>query len=146
MIKTNDSGFLIGGFSRSDSSFDKSENSRGDQDYWLLKIDSSGIVQWDKTYGGNGTDFFFTVEQTIDGGYIVGGESQSDTSGDKTDYNRGISTWDYRILKIDALGNLEWQKDYGGWDDDFFCSIKQTRDSGYIAAGTSCLIFSIEKA
>ncbi len=137
IIKTSDSGYLIGGFSRSDSSFDKSENSRGDQDYWLLKIDSTGIVQWDKTYGGSGTDFFFSLEQTYDGGYIVGGESQSGISGDKTEVNRGLSTWDYWILKVDMLGNIEWQRTFGGTDDDFFCSIKQTIDSGYIAAGTS---------
>lgn len=56
---TNDGGFILAGSSTSDISGDKTENSNGGEDYWIVKIDSSGVIQWQNTIGGSGSDFLF---------------------------------------------------------------------------------------
>ena len=114
--QTIDGGYVLGGYSNSNISGDKTENNRGGDDYWIVKIDSSGNIQWEKTIGGSGYDDLFSMEQTTDSGYILGGRSDSNISGDKTENSRGLT--DYWILKLDALGNIQWQKTIGGNDDD----------------------------
>jgi hypothetical protein len=113
----------------------KTEKCRGNMDYWIVKLDSKGAVQWQKTYGGEYADVLRSMEQTTDGGYIMGGYSNSSRSGDKTEANNGIG--DYWILKIDNLGKIEWQKTYGGNGDNQLYVIHQTKDGGYIAGGNS---------
>src|SRR3954447_14120541 len=85
---TKDGGFIAGGFSYSNASGEKSENSRGADDYWIVKADRNGKIQWQKTIGGDGNDNFKSLIQTIDGGYALIGESSSNISGEKTDYCR----------------------------------------------------------
>jgi hypothetical protein len=90
-------------------------------------------IQWQNTIGGSRHDYFYSVQQTTDGGYILGGMSQSDISGDKTENNIGIlGTNDYWIVKTDSAGNIQWQNTIGGSNDDLFISIRQTADGGYI--------------
>lgn len=115
--------------------FAKSENSRGNMDYWIVKLDKNGVEQWQKTYGGEYADLLRSMEQTKDGGYILGGYSNSPQSGEKTDSNIGIG--DYWIVKIDDTGNIEWQKTYGGNGDNQLYVIHQTEDGSYIAGGNS---------
>src|SRR5690606_13464170 len=110
-------------------------NSRGGQDFWVLKLDSNGNILWQKTYGGSADDFLVTTHQTSDGGFIIGGYSYSDISGDKTENSRGES--DYWILKLDPAGNIEWQKTFGGDEYDNFGSLVITNDGGYLLAGSS---------
>lgn len=90
-------------------------------------------VQWQKYYGGNNDDVAYDIELTKDGGYIIAGGSFS-RSGDVTDNYGEMDCW---IVKIDSLGNLQWQKNYGGTDYDEATSIRQTKDGGYIVAGRS---------
>jgi hypothetical protein len=90
---------------------------------------------WDKRYGGTGVEYFSSFNQTIDGAFILGGYSNSNISGDKTQDNRGLD--DYWIVKIDSSGNKQWDKDFGGTDGDWLNSIQQTNDHGFILAGTS---------
>ena len=132
---TSDGGYILGGYSTSNISGEKTENSQGGEDIWLIKVDVSGNILWQKTMGGSGQDFLFSVKQTTDGGYIVGGSSDSNISGDKTENSRG--GFDFWILKLDVSGNITWQKTYGGNQPEFDVHVFQTADGGYFAAGYS---------
>ncbi len=133
--ETSDGGMIIGGYSDSNISGEKSENSRGGNDYWILKLDSSGNIEWQRTIGGNGEDKLAAIHQTSDGGYIVGGYSDSDISGEKTETSRGFT--DYWILKLNSNGGIEWQKTIGGNSGDSLIEIHQAPDGNYILAGSS---------
>lgn len=134
MAKSEDGGYLLGGTSYSDSSGDKSENSLGDFDYWVVKINSIGEIEWENTIGGNNEDILWSVISTSDGGFVLGGTSYSDISGDKTEHSAGRDYW---IVKLDDLGNIEWQNTIGGDYSDNIFAIKQTTDEGYILGGSS---------
>lgn len=136
--QTPDGGYILGGFSESNISGDKTENSMGLDDYWVVKVDYSGNIQWQNTIGGSHLDRIQTVSRTIDGGYILGGTSRSDSSGDKTENNMGPpGTEDYWIVKTNSIGNIQWQNTIGGNRDDFLTSVLQTADGGYIVGGIS---------
>src|SRR5690606_35571484 len=124
MSPTNDGGYIVGGESNSDISGEKNENSKGGIDYWVVKLDSSGNIEWQKTIGGSGEDVLWTIKQTIDEGYILGGYSNSDISGDKTENSRG--GFDYWILKLNTSGAIEWQKTLGGGRNDRLRSIYES--------------------
>lgn len=104
-------------------------------DYWIVKLNKNGNIQWQKTYGGLYADILGSIEQTKDGGYILGGSSNSPQSGDKDDDNRGIG--DFWIIKINNKGVIEWQKTCGGNEDEELYAIHQTQDGGYIVGGNS---------
>ncbi len=139
--QTQDGGYIIGGNSDSDKSEEikdknyKSENSRGNQDYWVIKTDSQGKVEWQKTYGGEYYDLLRSIKPTHDGGYILGGYSNSPISGDKTEDNKGIG--DYWILKLNETGEIEWQQTLGGNKDDQLYDLIITKDKGYLLSGNS---------
>jgi uncharacterized delta-60 repeat protein len=82
-------------------------------------------IYWAKSYGGIRNDDAWSVQQTSDGGYIVGGITNSS----------GAGRWDAWVLKLDSLGSVTWQKTYGGSGSDGIWQIQQTSDGGYIAAG-----------
>lgn len=131
--QTTDGGYILGGASLSGISGDKTQASQGDYDYWIVKTDSLGNKQWDKTFGGSAIDFLYAIQQTTDGGYILGGYSYSGKSGDKTQESWGA--YDFWIVKTDASGNKQWDKRFGGSAYDYFSSLKQTIDKGYILGG-----------
>lgn len=129
--QTQDGGYIIAGYVLS-SDGEVTEH-RGSRDYWIVKVDPSGNLQWQKTLGGTNIDEAHSISQTPDGGYIVGGHSES-TDGDVT-ANHGI--FDYWIVKLGATGNIEWQKSLGGSNTESLYSIRQTSDNGYILAGVT---------
>lgn len=133
--QTVDGGYILGGASWSNVSGDKTENSNGDSDYWIVKTDSLGNLQWQNTIGGNGVDMLSSIQQTADGGYILGGYSLSNISGDKTENN--IGGYDYWIVKTDSAGNIQWQNTIGGINYDYLHSVQQTSDGGYALGGYS---------
>ncbi len=135
MEPTADGGYILGGFSSSNASGDKTENSNGGTDIWIVKIDATGNIQWQNTIGGSGDDYGLTTKPTSDGGYIVMGASDSNISGDKTENSRG--GLDYWILKLDSSGSITWQHTYGGAQPDFEAFGEQTSDGGYIVGGYS---------
>ena len=141
--QTTDGGYICGGWSNSNISVDKTENnwdtSLFTPDYWVLKLDSSGNIQWQNTIGGNDIDRLYSISQTSDRGYILGGISFSDSSGDKTENNLDtvLNTYDYWIIKLDSSGNIQWQNTIGGNSDDWLFSISQTFDGGYVCGGWS---------
>ncbi|MEZ7499752.1 T9SS C-terminal target domain-containing protein [Flavobacterium sp. Arc3] len=133
--ETTDGGYILGGYSSSGISGEKTQNSRGNDDYWVVKLDANRNIIWDKTFGGTGVDRLTSIIQTSDGGYLIGGSSNSDISGEKADNSRGnLDMW---IIKIDASGNIMWQKTFGGSNSDWVQSIVKTPDGGYILAGSS---------
>ncbi|QRR00888.1 T9SS type A sorting domain-containing protein [Dyadobacter sandarakinus] len=139
MVRTADGGYILGGRPNTDAgiAFDKSEADRGEWDYWIVKIGADGKKQWDKTLGGESYDMLTSIIQTLDGGYLVGGRSQSQAVADKSEPNRGNPyTDDYWVIKLAADGTKEWDKTIGGDNQDRLGSILQV-DDGYILAGVS---------
>lgn len=132
IAQTRDSGYVITGIAISFDG-DVTANHGGGGDFWVVKIDKSGNLQWQKCYGGSNWDEANSIQQTSDGGYIVGGFTRS-SDGDIT-FNHGIS--DYWIIKIDSTGTLEWQKTLGGSDNDEAGSVQQTHDGGFTITGFS---------
>ncbi len=131
VIQTTDGGFAVVGFSCSVDG-DITGN-HGDYDYWVVKLDGSGEILWQKALGGSSLDQAFGIRQTTDGGYIVAGASISDDG----DVSHHIASNDCWIVKLDASGNLSWEKSYGGTGSEFPSSIVQTSDGGYVFAGWS---------
>jgi hypothetical protein len=139
--ETNNGGYILGGYTDGWSDGDKTQTSWGYTDYWIVKVDSLGNYEWDKRFGGTDYDFFNSLDKTIDGGYILAGASSSGIGGDKTQF-----TWwdtlsypyDWWVVKIDSLGNYQWDQRYGGTDkDDEFGNITQEPNGEFLLAGTS---------
>ena len=133
-VSTSDGGYLLGGFSESDASGDKSENSKGDRDYWVVRIDSQGNKIWDKSFGGGASDELRSIVAT-DGGWLLFGNSESNISGDKSVNSKGSN--DYWIIKIDYQGNKVWDKTIGGSAYDYLLSAIPTLDGDYLLTGYS---------
>jgi len=95
------------------------------QDFFVLKITSSGDFQWAKRFGGADFDYAYSIIQTSDGGYAVLGETKSFGAGRR----------DFLVLKLTGSGDLSWAKTFGGTNDDYPRSIIQTSDGGYALAG-----------
>lgn len=143
VINTSDGGFLIVGTSESGISGDKTEANKGNSDYWIVKTNSTGVVQWDKTYGGSGNDFAVSAIETSDGGFVIVGDSNSNISGDKTENSKG--GYDFWIVKINSSGTIIWDKTIGGSDDEFAVSIKETATNDLVIAGDSASNISGDK-
>lgn len=134
-IGTRDGGYILGGYSYSPAEYDKTDSFIGNCDYWIVKVDANGQRQWDKIYGSNLSDYQTSIAQTSDGGYILGGYSNSPAGFNKSGNFKGVT--DYWIVKVDSLGNEQWDKTLGGSLGDYLTSIIQTSDKGYLAAGYS---------
>ncbi|MBT8244324.1 MAG: hypothetical protein HKP48_05325 [Winogradskyella sp.] len=130
VVTTNDGGYAILGFTQSADGdiTDKEDNSF---DYWLLKFSSQNTLEWQKTYGGTNDDRGREIIQTQDGGYAIIGTSESN-DGDVSNNN---GSQDYWIAKLDAQGNISWQKSLGFSGNDTGISILQTSDLGYLLTG-----------
>ena len=127
----NDGGYLLIGQSDSNKSGDKTEDSRGGSDFWLVQVRPSGDFVWDKTYGGNKDDVPFSAVKTPDGNYIIAGHSESDISGEKTEANKGGR--DLWILKIDKNGNKIWDKTFGGdGNDEYPTALIRLQNGNYL--------------
>ena len=134
--QTTDNGYILAGFSGS-ADGDVFFN-RGGSDIWLLKLNDTGAIQWKKTYGGSDNDYTQSIIQTSDNGYFVAGNSLSNNF----DVSGNHGSQDGWAIKLDSLGNLEWEKSFGGSDTDFFWDAVQCQDQGYIMVGNSSSIDS----
>ncbi len=130
LTQTADGDYLLAGSSLSDSTSDKSSASKGADDYWVVRLDESGALLWDKSYGGTGNDYAYAITNSNDGGFFIGGISNSNSTGDKLEpIMGGFDLW---MIKCDADGNMQWQNSIGTSSNDFISSIEQTSDGGYI--------------
>ncbi|HMU69301.1 MAG TPA: T9SS type A sorting domain-containing protein [Chitinophagales bacterium] len=135
--QTSDGGYIVGGQSLSGLGGNKSEVSQGGFDYWVVKLNAAGGIQWQNTVGGSADDLLSSIIQTPDGGYLLGGTSSSGVSGDKTEGTMGVGYSDYWVVKLNAVGNIEWQNTIGGNLNDVLQSVDKTLDGGYILSGYS---------
>lgn len=116
IIQTTDGGYAVAGYTMSYGA--------GQRDFYVLKLNNSGNFQWSKTIGGTNYDEASSIVQTTDGGYVIAGRTQSFGA-----------NGDMYIVKLDANGNLQWNKTIGGTSYDFGCSIIQTTGGGYAVCG-----------
>ena len=114
---TPDGGFFVAGVT---ASFGAGPNG----DFWVLRLDATGNIIWQKTYGGSGTEYAYSMKSTSDGGAVVAGYTNSFGGG-------GAYIW---VLRLDANGNVVWQKTYGGSGDEVAYSVELTPD-GFVVAG-----------
>ncbi len=129
MIGTADGGFIITGDTGSSDGDVTGTNAY--RDIWVLKLGAAGDKQWSKTYGGSVNDEGISICSTPDGGYALTGVSQSN-DGDITN-NRGLN--DLVVMKLDASGNKQLVKTFGGPGEDYGLSIVPTPDGKYVVAG-----------
>jgi predicted RNase H-related nuclease YkuK (DUF458 family) len=115
--QTTDGGYIIGGST--------SSSGAGSGDFWLVKMDSNGYSVWSHTFGGSASDACHSVQETTDGGFILGGYTES--------YGAGES--DFWLVKTNANGDSLWSRTFGGTDNDRCESIQQTTDGGYVLGG-----------
>ena len=109
MIPTRDGGVLLGIYSRSNAGGSKKDENFGEGDYWIIKLNKDGKVEWEKNFGGKGDDHLRTLALTSTG-YLIGGESRSERSGNKTvGIEEGTDLW---LISLDEKGEQVWQKSY----------------------------------
>ena len=136
IIQTNDNGYLLSGVLDVSAS-----NGQGDRklilsrhaggDFWVIKLNASGVKQWSNYYGGSFTDTAYDAIQTEDDGYIIIGSSDSDD----VDITNNLGSYDFWILKISATGTLVWEKSFGGSEIDEAYGISQAADGNYLIVG-----------
>jgi hypothetical protein len=136
IIQTNDDGYLLTGVLDVSAS-----NGQGDRnsilsrhaggDYWVIKLNSNGVKQWSKYFGGSFTDTAYDAIQTEDNGYIIVGSSDSND----VDITNNKGTYDFWIIKISATGNLVWEKSFGGSEIDEAHAISKSADGNYLIVG-----------
>lgn len=132
---TADGGYIIGATSSSDTVNDilgKKGDNQGGLDYWVIKLDKTGKIEWQKNFGGNYEDQLTQVIPTSKG-YLVAGYSNSNTGLEKKTNNTGEI--DYWTIMLDAKGNEIWQRNYGGNGTNILKSILKTQDNHIILAG-----------
>ena len=117
------------------SNQDVSSYNKGYSDYWVVKTDSVGVLIYEQTYGGDSLDNLAAVVPTFDDGYLLAGSSASGRNGDKADDSNG--GFDYWIVKIDKEGNPEWNKTFGGLEDDILTCAAGSEDGGFYLGGYS---------
>lgn len=156
MVATSDGGYAIAG---STSSY-----GAGRDDFWLVKIDASGNIEWNQTYGDKSFDYAYSLAAASDGGYALAGGDllvKTDAVGNKQwskTYEQGsihslialpnggyilAGAWNYSgncdfwLVKTDANGVMEWNRTYGGPANDYACSVVAASGGGYAIAGAT---------
>ncbi|MFT3846534.1 MAG: gliding motility-associated C-terminal domain-containing protein [Lacibacter sp.] len=131
---TSDGGTVTAGYTDSKNGDVSPHANREYWDLWILKLNSCGEVQWEKSFGGSAYESARDIEQTADGGFIVLGETNSTDGEVPSGYGGTKDIW---LLKLDASGNLQWQKRYGGNGLDIGNHICINTDGSYLIAATS---------
>jgi hypothetical protein len=132
--QTSEGGYIVAGWTNSNDG--DISGGRGDYDHWIVKLNDTGNIEWQRSLGGSFQDEAYAIQQTADGGYIVAGGSASN-DGDVSGHRGSLLHPDFWIIKLNDSGDIQWQKSLGGSDLDIATSIQQTFDGGYIVAGRS---------
>lgn len=131
VINSSDGGYVIAGTSISKDG--NITSNKGNNDFWVIKVNSKGDIEWQKNYGGSQSDVIKSIAGTWDKGYILCGVSMSNDGDASTTHWQG----DYLIIKIKSDGTIDWKKCYGGSDLDEARSIYPCHDGGYVIAGNT---------
>jgi len=116
--QTNDGGYILAGSTLSFGA--------GGEDIWVLKLSCTGDIEWQRAYGGIEDDNAYSVQETSDGGFIIGSNTKSFDAGQNY----------FLILKLTESGDVEWQKTYGAGLNENANAVNQSNDGGYIVAGS----------
>lgn len=135
MDHAGDGGFILGGVTLSVGGGNKTSPYYGNEDSWIVRIAADGNVLWNKSFGGAGNDSCNAVRRTSDGGFVIGGSSNSGVNGNKTSPNRG--GYDYWVVRLDSNGEKLWDASFGGASHDFLTDFRQTADGGFVLGGFS---------
>ena len=130
--KLSDGGYILFSSTYSNNSGDVGAT-KGDADLWIIRMDADGKKIWQKTYGGSSADYITDIAANPDGSFVGVGYTASNNSGDIGPTNGGGP--DIWILKIDANGNIVWNKTYGGANMDIAHSIARTAEGKYLVTG-----------
>jgi hypothetical protein len=117
VVEASDGGYVVGGYTESFGA--------GGYDFWLIKVNVSGVMEWNVTYGGAGNDVAYSLVATSDGGYALAGATNS----------FGAGGYDFWLVKVDSSGTMLWNRTYGGAGDDFARSVIEVSGGGYALAG-----------
>jgi len=137
--ETTDGGFIVVGYAM--TNYGDVTGNHGGEDFWVVKLTSTGDIQWEECLGGSGKDLPTNIQQTSDGGYIVGG-STSSIDGDVVGNHNIPSDFaeDVWVVKLTSTGGIQWNKCLGGSNDERLADIHQTSDGGYIVGGSTSSI------
>jgi hypothetical protein len=137
ILQTSDNGYLINGTldvsASNGGGNDKNFKKHAGGDYWAIKLDASGNKEWRNYYGGTFTDIAYDAVETNNDGFLLVGSSDSND----VDISANKGSYDFWVVKIDTLGNLVWEKSYGGTEIDEAHSISKTTDGNYLIIGDS---------
>ncbi|MBK6996438.1 MAG: T9SS type A sorting domain-containing protein [Lewinellaceae bacterium] len=129
--QTTDGGYIVMASTGSVNG-DVSGN-HGSNDFWVIKLSETGMIEWQKAFGGTQSEYGYSIEQTIEGGYVMVGSTRSN-DGDVLANHGKADVW---VVKLSETGTIEWQQTYGGTDFEAAYYIQQTNDGGYVVAGSS---------
>ena len=138
---TADNGFILAGNTKSPISGNKTTPTYGFYDLWVVRLNASGDKLWDQTVGGNDYDYCMAVQQSFDGGFLVGAQTYSLGGGTKTATNilraPGVPSNDYWLVQLDSAGRQLWDRTIGGSDEDELAAIQADEGSGFVLLGSS---------
>jgi len=146
-VATPDGGGLLGGYTKSKFSGDHTAGNQGAFDYWVVRIDGNGDLLWEKNFGGNYNDWLFALSPVSGGGFLLGGQSFSEQSGDKSEPNHDPNPTgsDYWVVKIDDNGNKIWDRTIGADEVESLSYIYETSDNDFLLSGESYSDFNGDK-
>jgi len=133
--QTMDGGYVLGGYSSSAAGGNKTAPQYGLSDFWVVRLNAAGDVIWDRSFGGDNADILYALQETTNGGFIVGGVTTSGVSGSKT--SPGFGSEDAWVLRLDASGNKVWEASFGGTERDGCFALQQLSDGGFVLGGYS---------
>ncbi len=145
VIQTSEGGFLIAGSTASEAMnrlpgksleenlIQKKGKNHGNTDYWLVKLNNEGKLQWQKSYGGEGEDLLKKAVELDNGDLILAGTSTSGADGNKTTTNKGYRDW--WVLRTDKNGEIRWQKTFGNEADEVITGLVYTKDKQLLLGG-----------
>jgi hypothetical protein len=128
---TSDGGYILTG--RTESNDGDVSGNHGQGDIWVVKLSSFGNIEWQKCLGGSNNEYGHSIQQTVDGGYVLIGSTTSN-NGDVSGNNGDQDVW---VVKLSSFGDIEWQKCLGGSNKESGLSIQQTTDEGYVFCGST---------
>lgn len=144
--QTTDGGFILGGETYSGASGNKTSTNfspagynganGGVIDYWIVRVDTNGTKLWELELGSQDTDRMFSLDTTVDGGFVLGGYAFATVGGNKTAPGY-YPTYDYWMVRLTADGTILWDRAFGGTDNDRMGTVRQSRDGSFLLAGTS---------